>query len=93
MMDEQFKDGLDQYGGDLDRWPPEAAAAARRLLAVSPTAQALLDETAEIERVLRESEAPPPSGLADRIFAAAFGPADEAEQKRPAAKGATSPVS
>lgn len=92
MMDEQFKNCLDRYGGDLDAWPPEIAAAARRLLAVSPAAQALLDETAEIERVLRESEAPPPPGLAGRIFAAAFGPADEAETKRPAAKGAT-PVS
>lgn len=93
MMDEQFKDCLDRYGGELDAWPPEAAAAARRLLAVSPAAQALLDETAEIERALRESEAPPPPGLASRIFAAAFGPADETESKRPAVKGTTTPVS
>ena len=41
MMDEQFKYELDRFGGNLDRWPPDLADAARRLLAVSPAAQAL----------------------------------------------------
>ena len=90
MMDEQFKNCLDRYGGDLDAWPPETAAAARRLLAVSPAAQALLDETAEIERVLRESEEPPPPGLAGRIFDAAFG-ADGADGGADNSKELTAP--
>lgn len=72
MTDDEFSQHLDRFGGDLDRWPAAAAVAGRRLLAVSPTAQALLDDMALIERTLSGTEPPPPPGLADRIFAAAF---------------------
>ncbi|MBV5336209.1 hypothetical protein JZU48_04275 [bacterium] len=84
MTDDEFRMHLDRYGGDLERWPPAAARLGRRLLAQSPAAQALLDETALIERVLSESEPPPPLGLADRIFAAAFAEKDDTGADRTA---------
>ncbi len=72
MTDEEFRDHLDRYGGDLALWPPPAARDARRLLLRSVPAQKLLDEATAIELALSRPDADPPSGLADRIFDAAF---------------------
>lgn len=72
MTDEEFRDHLDRFGGDLALWPPAAARDARRLLLRSVPAQKLLDETTAIELALGRPEAEPPSGLAERIFGAAF---------------------
>ncbi len=77
MTDEEFRDQLDRYGGDLALWPAPAARDARRLLVRSLKAQAMLDEMVTMELALgelapgRAADRPPP-GLADRIFAAAF---------------------
>lgn len=74
MTDEEFRERLDRYGGDLDRWPPEVARDARLLLRRSLVAQAMLDETVTMELALSPGspEDRPPPGLAERIFATAF---------------------
>ncbi|MFD1624148.1 hypothetical protein [Azospirillum griseum] len=74
MTDEEFRDHLDRFGGDLAVWPPETARDARALLRRSVAAQAMLDEMVAMELALTPGlpEDRPPPGLADRIFAAAF---------------------
>lgn len=74
MTDEEFRERLDRYGGDLDRWPPDVARDARLLLRRSVSAQSLLDETVAMELALAPGspEDRPPPGLAERIFAKAF---------------------
>ncbi|MCG5244039.1 hypothetical protein MCW82_30140 [Azospirillum doebereinerae] len=72
MTDEEFRDHLDRYGGDLALWPPPAARDGRRLLLRSVRAQAMLDEATAIELALSRPGDRPPVGLADRIFEAAF---------------------
>ncbi|MCM8737659.1 hypothetical protein M5E06_26420 [Azospirillum sp. A1-3] len=72
MTDEEFRDRLDRFGGDLALWPADAARDARRLLLRSVKAQAMLDEMVMMELALGQSEDRPPPDLADRIFASAF---------------------
>ncbi|MBP2230927.1 hypothetical protein J2847_004236 [Azospirillum agricola] len=72
MTDEEFRDHLDRFGGDLALWPPPAARDARRLLLRSIPAQRMLDEATAVELGLSRPEPGPPAGLADRIFEAAF---------------------
>lgn len=72
MTDEEFRDRLDRYGGDLALWPTDAARDARRLLLRSVKAQAMLDEMVTMELALCQPEDRPPPDLAERIFASAF---------------------
>ncbi|QCO15656.1 hypothetical protein D3869_10675 [Azospirillum brasilense] len=75
MTEDEFRELLDRHGGDLERWPRATLREARRLLAQSVTAQAMLDEMVAIELALAETDGDevPPDGLADRIFERAFG--------------------
>lgn len=73
MTEDEFRDLLDRYGGDLDGWPRMTARDARLLLARSVVAQAMLDETVAIELALADPDFGPSPDLADRIFDAAFG--------------------
>lgn len=88
MTEDDFQQHLDRLGGDLERWPPGLAAAARALLARSPGAQARLDEMVALELALAEAGAgdEPPDDLAGRIFDAAFGGGRDSPA-RPAARG------
>lgn len=72
MTDEEFRDRLDRYGGDLALWPSDVARDARRLLLRSVKAQAMLDEMVTMELALCQPEDRPAPDLADRIFATAF---------------------
>ncbi|MBK3775584.1 hypothetical protein JJL56_29360 [Azospirillum sp. YIM DDC1] len=75
MTEDEFRELLDRHGGDLERWPRATLREARRLLAQSIAAQAMLDEMVAIDLALAETdgEATPPADLADRIFERAFG--------------------
>ncbi|CAO3447267.1 hypothetical protein [Azospirillum argentinense] len=75
MTEDQFRELLDRHGGDLERWPRATLREARRLLAQSVAAQAMLDELVAVELALTETDgdAAPPADLADRIFERAFG--------------------
>ncbi|OYD84814.1 hypothetical protein [Azospirillum brasilense] len=75
MTEDEFRELLDRHGGDLERWPRATLREARRLLAGSIAAQAMLDEMVAVELALAEAdgEATPPADLADRIFERAFG--------------------
>ncbi|WP_029009303.1 hypothetical protein [Azospirillum halopraeferens] len=73
MTDDEFRALLDRHGGDPERWPRPTLGQARRLLARSPVARAMLDEMVAIELALAESDCEPAADLADRIFDAAFG--------------------
>lgn len=75
MTEDEFRELLDRHGGDLERWPRATLREARRLLAQSVAAQAMLDELVAVELALAETDgdATPPADLADRIFERAFG--------------------
>ncbi|MGQ9365015.1 hypothetical protein [Azospirillum sp. ST 5-10] len=83
MTDDEFRALLDRHGADLGAWPAGAAREARRLLARSTDAQAMLDEMVGIELALSAREPGPPADLAERIFEKAFG-RPSADAGRPA---------
>lgn len=67
-----FKDRLDRWGDDVDRWPAGEAEAARALLAASPEAALLHAEAQHLAALLAAPPRPrAPAGLLDRILAAA----------------------
>lgn len=72
MTDEEFREYLDQLGGDLESWPAALRDAGLSLLERSGPARDLLAETLVIEDALRAPEPPPPPDLAARIIAAAL---------------------
>lgn len=67
MNIEEFEDWLDRLGGDLSKWPEPQQQAAHALLAESPAARTLMNETQALSRMLRSSSMRAPAGLADRI--------------------------
>jgi hypothetical protein len=72
MTRERFEDLAQAYGGDLDRWPPDAAASARALLGAEPELGAVLGEAGAIDALLAASAAPTFSGiLREKVIAAA----------------------
>jgi len=72
MSRERLETLAQAYGGDLDRWPPEAEAQARALLQAEPRLAAVLDEAGEIDLLLDASPAPAFSGiLRERVIGAA----------------------
>jgi hypothetical protein len=87
MTVDEFREWLDRCGGDLSRWPAAKMVEASRLLATSLEAQSALDEMVSIEVALAEEGmgTQAPEGLANRIFAAAFGDEDESAvpERRP----------
>lgn len=71
-LDEQdFERLLDQHGGEPARWPPDAKAAAERLLASSGSARAALVAAKRTDALLDGLFAAPapPLGLKTRILA------------------------
>ncbi len=54
LAPEEFEDLLDQWGAELAYWDPDKAAAARRLLAASEDARALLKRSQSFDHVLRQ---------------------------------------
>lgn len=79
MTDEEFREYLDQLGGDLESWPAALRDAGLSLLERSASARDLLAEMAAIEDGLRAPEPPPPPTLADRIIAAALDDGDDGD--------------
>ncbi|WP_035682066.1 hypothetical protein [Azospirillum brasilense] len=73
MTEDEFRELLDRHGSDLERWPRATLREARRLLAQSIAAQAMLDEMVAVELAMTDGDPPPPADLADRIFDRAFG--------------------
>ncbi len=73
MDRERFAHLLDAYGGDFNRWPPEARALAARFAAQDAQAAAMLAAALSLDTALdagRESVTPSPD-LAARILAQA----------------------
>ena len=67
---------LEAYGADHRRWPEDASAPARALVARSESARALLDEAKALDALLDGATAPEPSPeLKAEILAAAGRPA------------------
>jgi hypothetical protein len=62
---------IDQFGADVETWPATAAAGARQLLDASAEARDLLAQAVQLDQALRGQTAKAPSGLVDRIAAAA----------------------
>ncbi len=62
---------IDQFGAGSAAWPPAVQTAARELLANSSDARQLLAQATELEQALRGQPVKAPSGLVDRIAAAA----------------------
>ena len=72
MNRERFEALAEAYGGDLDRWPAEAAMQARALLGVEPGLAGVLNEAETFDLLLDASPAPMFSGvLRERVIAAA----------------------
>jgi hypothetical protein len=72
MSHERFEALAEAYGGDLDRWPADAAASARALLAAEPGLAQVLAEAERIDALLASSPAPSFSGvLRERVIATA----------------------
>ena len=66
----EFEKRLDQFGGDLARWPTEDATSARALLQVSGEAQSLLQRATAVEALLIGAKNhAAPDYLAGRIMA------------------------
>jgi hypothetical protein len=64
-----FREHLDRYGADLERWPEDQRGAARQL-AGSVEASRLVDQARALDAMLLAMEAKdPPPGLAGRILA------------------------
>lgn len=67
----EFSDLLDRLGCDLAQWPDAQRGAAETLLAQSPGASQMLAEALKLADEIKASQPKAPSGLADRIIAAA----------------------
>ena len=66
---------LDAWGGTPARWPPLVRERIGQIVAAEPGGQALLAEARALDRLLdpdRETAAPVPHGLVDRIMTAAL---------------------
>ena len=71
----EFRDRLDSGGPDLARWPLERRAAAERLLAADPAAQAALDEARRLDALIASVMLPDaPAASSDRVLRALAGP-------------------
>src|SRR5690349_10469963 len=66
-----FEDLIDRLGEDLSLWPDVQRAGALDLLASSAEARVLYDEARTLRQALAGPPVRAPSGLADRIVAAA----------------------
>ena len=76
MNIEDFEDGLDRYGADLDAWPEELSTAAHALIAsndpVSFRASELVRATVDLDTLLTGASTtahPAPPYLRNRILA------------------------
>ena len=98
-----FEDLIDRLGEDLSHWPDDQRRAAEELLASSPAARALHEEARSLRGALAAgSPISAPTGLADRIVAAAklsakpapsrAGEETAPEPARPAQPGKVLPV-
>ncbi|KYG23958.1 hypothetical protein SE92_30025 [Bradyrhizobium sp. AT1] len=78
----EFEELIDRLGEDLSLWPDDRRVPAEELLARSPAAQALLEEARTLRRALAAPAVRAPSGLADRIVAAAARMKDDSAEPR-----------
>jgi hypothetical protein len=62
---QDFDLALLRYGSNLDRWPPELAAKARRLVEGDPLAVKMLTEAVALDRAVAEAVQPPEFGAAE----------------------------
>lgn len=65
MTRDELGEALLRHGADLERWPEDAAEAARRLLESDPEAAKLLAGFSAFEGELKEAVAPPPFGASE----------------------------
>lgn len=68
----EFQDLLDRLGEDWETWPIAVRPQAQRLVARSPTAQAMVAKARSMRTAVRSGHAKAPAGLAGRIVAAAL---------------------
>lgn len=67
----EFEDLIDRLGEDMSSWPDASRHAATELLAVSAEARSRLEEARTLRAALAGPAIRAPSGLAERIVAAA----------------------
>jgi hypothetical protein len=67
----EFEELIDRLGEDLSLWPDDRRLPAEELVARSAAAQALLEEARALRQALAAPPVRAPTGLADRIVAAA----------------------
>jgi len=65
MTREEFSEALLRFGGNLDRWPQEARAAAQALVAADAEAARMLAEFSAFEQTVAEAVRPQPFGAAE----------------------------
>jgi len=62
---EEFDEALLRYGAGLERWPQDAAAAARRLVESDPVAAKMQIEAVAFERTVADAVQPPAFGASE----------------------------
>ncbi len=71
MTPDRFRDLIDAYGGDPQRWPANERAAALALADADARARALLDEAKSLDTLIGSMQIKPPVIDTARIVAAA----------------------
>ncbi|WP_374385074.1 hypothetical protein [Dongia sp.] len=67
----EFEAGLDRYGADLSRWPPEIRAAGEALFVQSAEAKAAWHDARLVDEfLLSRADTSPPGELVERVMAA-----------------------
>jgi hypothetical protein len=78
----EFEELIDRLGEDLSLWPDDRRLPAEELLSRSSAAQALLEQARALRLALAAPPVRAPTGLADRIVAAAAKMKDDTAEPR-----------
>lgn len=72
MSVDEFQDFIDRFGENSDDWPADRRPLAEALLVQSKAARECLAQARTLRQQFQDSAVTAPTGLADRIFAAAL---------------------
>lgn len=78
----EFEELIDRLGEDISLWPDDRRLPAEELLSRSSAAQALLEQARALRLALAAPPVRAPTGLADRIVAAAAKMKDDTAEPR-----------